>query len=172
MDLSPSKDNTPYQTSAHIASNGSGQHLFAGNTGAGSARRALLAFDVESATPAGSMVTGVASTEYMSKTQASIQEIGLHRLLSDWGEGESDARSNEGEGIAAAAGDATWIHTFFDSEGCQNQGTDFWATDSSTQEIVSTGHHTWSRTAAMLADVQSWPDDPAGNFGWLLLGNE
>ena len=59
MDLSPSKDNTLYQTSAHIASNGSGQHLFAGNTGTGSAKRALLAFDVAGGIPAGATVTGV-----------------------------------------------------------------------------------------------------------------
>ena len=144
VDPSPSKDNTLYQTSANIASNGSGRHLFAGNTGAGSTRSALLAFDVEGATLAGSTVTGAASTLNMSKTQASVQEIGLHRLLSDWGEGESDVRSKEGEGIAAVAGDATWIHTFFDPGEWTNQGGGFVATDSSTQEIVGTGHHAWS----------------------------
>lgn len=73
--LSPSKDNTLYETSANIASNGSGQHLFAGNTGAGSARRTVLAFDVARVIPAGASVTGVALTLNMSKTQASLQEI-------------------------------------------------------------------------------------------------
>jgi hypothetical protein len=24
----------------------------------------------------------------------------------------------------------------------------------------------------MVADLQAWLDDPAGNFGWLLLGSE
>ncbi len=27
-------------------------------------------------------------------------------------------------------------------------------------------------TAAMVSDVQSWLDAPAGNFGWLLQGDE
>ncbi|HIN05208.1 MAG TPA: DNRLRE domain-containing protein [Dehalococcoidia bacterium] len=172
VDLSPSKDNTLYETSANIASNGSGQHLFAGNTGTGSARRAFLSFDVASAIPAGATVTVVALTLNMPETQASLQEIGLHRLLSDWGEGESDARSNEGVGIAAVTGDATWVHTFFESGEWENQGGDFLTTASSTQEIGGTGHYTWSSTEEMVADVQSWLDDPAANFGWLLLGNE
>ncbi len=33
------------------------------------------------------------------------------------------------------------------------------------------GQYTWSSTQ-MVADVQSWLDDPASNFGWLVLGNE
>ena len=131
-----------------------------------------MAFDVAGGIPAGATVTGVALTLNMSKTQASILEIGLHRLPSEWGEGESDARSNEGGGIAAVDGDATGVHTFFDTGEWENQGGDFLATASSTQGIGGTGHYTWSSTQAMVADVQSWLDDSSTNFGWLLLGNE
>jgi len=89
--LGPSKDNTLYQASSSFTSNGSGQHLFVGNTGTGSARRALLAFDVGGAIPEGATINSVTLRLNMSRTQADVQEIGLHRLLANWGEGASDA---------------------------------------------------------------------------------
>lgn len=172
VDLGPSKDNTLYQASSNFTSNGSGQYLFAGNTRSGSARRALLAFDVAGAIPEGATVNSVTLTLNMSKTQASGQEIGLHRLLADWGEGASQSSGNEGGGTAAASGDATWVHTIFESEEWETPGGDFSSQAAATQEIGDTGRYTWGSTDEMVVDVQSWLEDPSTNFGWLLMGKE
>ena len=97
--------------------------------------------------------------------------IELHRLLSDWGEGGSDASGEEGGGARATTGDATWLHTFFDTAMWANPGGDFSATVSASAPVGATSTYTWS-SPQMGADVQAWLDQPASNFGWLLLGNE
>ncbi len=96
----------------------------------------------------------------------------LHRLTSDWGEGDSDAPGGEGVGADAAAGDATWIHTFYDSETWDEPGGDFVADSSADAVVEATGTYSWGSTAAMVADVQQWVDDPESNFGWIVLGDE
>ena len=50
--LTPVQDNTLFEDLTPL-SNGSGEHLFAGNTSRGSARRALMQFDVAGGVPAG-----------------------------------------------------------------------------------------------------------------------
>ena len=161
-----------YQASRNFTSNGSGQHLFVGKTNSGSARRALLAFDVDGGIPAGATVSSVALTLNMSRTVAGEQEIELLRLLSDWGEGTSDAGGNEGTGVAAVSGDATWVHTNFDSEEWDTPGGDYSSPAAASQLVDGTGQYTWASTEKLVADVQSWLDDPSTNFGWLLMGNE
>jgi len=51
------------------------------------------------------------------------------------------------------------------------QGGDFSPTVSASQSVGGIGQYTWS-SAQMIADVQSWVNNPASNFGWLVLGNE
>ena len=94
--------------------------------------------------------------------------IELHKLLADWGEGTSQATGKEGQG---APNDATWRHRFFDTIFGTNDDGDFSATVSASQSVGPIGQYTWS-SAQMIADVQSWPDNPASNFGWLVLGDE
>lgn len=170
--LAPSKDTTLYEASSDYPSNGSGQHFFAGSTGRGSVRKALLAFDVAGVIPEGATINSVALTLNMSRTQAGAEDIALHRLLADWGEGVSDAASNEGGGTAAATGDATWVHTVFDTQEWETEGGNFAAQAAATQRVSEVGQYTWASTDEMVADVQSWLDDASTNFGWLLLGNE
>ena len=43
---------------------------------------------------------------------------------------------------------------------------------SASQTIDQNGLYTWGSTAGMVADVQSWLDDPGSNFGWIILGDE
>jgi hypothetical protein len=69
-------------------------------------------------------------------------------------------------------GDATWLHTFFDTTFWSNPGADFLGTVSATQSVSDTGFYTWGSTSQMVADVQDWLDNPATNFGWLVLGDE
>ena len=76
-----------------------------------------------------------------------------------------------GAGSASATDDATWIHTFFDTSIWASVGGDFAATASATTSVGGTGSYDWTGSA-LLADVQAWYDTPAGNFGWIVIGDE
>lgn len=93
--IGPSKDNTLYEQPDGSLSNGVGQHIFAGHNNGGLARRGVIAFDIAGNVPAGAVINSVALTLNMSRTQSPGEDIQLHRLLTDWGEGASDASANE-----------------------------------------------------------------------------
>ncbi len=171
--IRPTKDNTLYEDAAGSISNGSGQHFFAGRTGTGSIRRGVVAFDIARSIPAGVRVTNATLTLHSSREPAvgGPESIELHRLLADWGEGASDAPATEGGGGAATSEDATWIHTFFDTGFWSSPGGDFSQTVSARQTVDATGFYLWSGPG-LVADVQSWLDNPEDNFGWVLIGNE
>ena len=172
--INPIKDNTLYEY--HPAdgdlSNALGFHLFAGKTAMGELRRGVLAFDIAGTIPPGSTILGVTLSMNMSRTPISVAyPVELHKLLADWGEGTSQAPGEEGDGAPATPNDATWRHRFFDTIFWTAQGGDFSATVSASQSVSVVGPYTWS-SPQMVADVQDWLDNPAGNFGWLVLGDE
>ena len=172
--INPIKDNTLYQYDPieGDVSNALGQHFFAGETGMGELRRGVLAFDIAGSVPAGSTILGVTLSLNMSRTPSGTpRTVELHRLSADWGEGTSVAPGEEGEGAPATTNDATWRHRFFDTIFWTTEGGDFSATVSASQSVGAVGVYTWS-SSQMRADVQSWLDDPSGNFGWLVLGDE
>ena len=115
VELQAVKDNTLYESGAGPLSNGVGGYFFAGRNLVGLIRRGLLAFDIAGNIPAGSTIMDVFLTLHMSRTQASSKTVNLHRVLADWGEGTSNAAGQEGAGAASTAGDATWIHTSFNT---------------------------------------------------------
>jgi len=82
------------------------------------------------------------------------------------------AMSNEGNGTAPAAEDATWVHRMFNSVLWQTPGGDFSPLISALVSVGDSSRYTWDSTGEMVADVQGWIDDPSTNFGWLILGNE
>lgn len=168
--LQPVRDNTIFSEGA--LSNGAGSALFAGNNAAGGTRRALLAFDVAGAVPAGSTITGSQLTLQVTMSIAGNRTMTLHRVLADWGEGTSNSTvMGGGQGAAATTGDATWDFRFFDTQAWTAAGGDFSDTPSATQS-GSTSTATWASNAALVADVQGWLDQPDGNFGWLIRGEE
>src|SRR6266545_4436455 len=172
--INPIKDNTLYQydPAEGDTSNALGNHFFAGETGMGELRRGVLAFDIAGNIPAGSTILGVTLSLNMSRTaDNTARTIELHKLLADWGEGTSVAPGEEGDGAPATPNDATWRHRFFDTTFWTIEGGDFSATVSASQSVGPVGVYTWS-SSQMRADVQSWLDDPASNFGWLVLGDE
>lgn len=172
--LSPSKDNTLYESSTGSLSNGAGQHFFAGRTSqaVGSLRRGLVAFNVAGSIPQSSIIDTVILTLNMSRTSSDSQMVSLHRVLADWGEGSSVASGNEGGGGFATLGDATWTQRFFLVSPWSNNGGDFTPTPSASQSVSGVGIYTWGSTPEMVSDVQQWLDNPTANFGWLLKGNE
>jgi hypothetical protein len=173
ININPNKDNTLYEYDPAEGdhSNGAGFHFFAGENAMGELRRGVLAFDVAGAIPPGSTIVAVSLTMNMSMTPAGALTVELHKLLADWGEGTSHAPMGEGDGAPATPNDATWRHRFFDTIFWTNEGGDFSATVSASQSVGGIGQYTWT-SAQMVADVQSWLDDPASNFGWLVLGDE
>lgn len=172
IEMLPARDNTLYEDDGGSLSNGIGEHIFAGKTITGPARRAVIAFDIARSLPAEATVDSVILTLNMSRTQVGDELVELHRVLSDWGEGTSDALFNEGGGTQSTPGDATWIHTFFDTTFWTSAGGDYSATISATETVGDIGVYTWGSTPEMVADVQSWLDVPSQAYGWILVGNE
>lgn len=188
--LTPAKDNTLIQQSnpASQLSNGQGD-IFVGRTnqdGQGPAtisiRRGLIQFDIAGGIPAGSTITGVTLTVREVTGLNGDPTVNLHRVLQDWGEGNSFF--NGGGGAPAADGDATWLYTFFDasnptsSPAWTTPGGDYSPTASGStvisDDLGANQFFTWSSSIhpQMVVDVQGWLDNPASNFGWLLIGDE
>jgi cell division septation protein DedD len=174
VNINPSKDNTLYEYDPLDGdkSNALGFHFFAGETGMNELRRGVLAFDISNHLPFGAVITAASLSVNMSRTPTNTAYVmELHKLLADWGEGTSMAQGEEGDGAPATPNDATWRHRFFDTIFWSTQGGDFSATVSASQSVGPLGQYMWS-SAQMVADVQGWLDNPASNFGWLLLGDE
>ena len=170
--LDAQKDNTLFQSASGSLSSGQGEGLFAGRTGTNNGqrrKRGLIAFDVAGAVPAGSTIDSVTLTLYMRMTVSGNRTVTVHRVTQDWGEGTSV--SFGGAGAPATTDDATWLHTFFPDSTWTSVGGDFLATVSASQVVGAPGFYDWSG-AQLTADVQDMLDDPAGNFGWLLRGDE
>lgn len=167
VEISASKDNSIYGENAALA-NGSGDYLFSGQTAQANTRRALIAFDVASAIPAGATINSVTLTLHCSQTISSTHNVGLYRLLADWGEEGSDAPGQEGGGTAALPGDATWSDNFFTFSTWSTPGGDAAATASAITPVTNSfTMYDWSGSG-MVADVQDMLDNPGSNFGWLI----
>ncbi|MBY0313363.1 MAG: DNRLRE domain-containing protein [Phycisphaerales bacterium] len=168
----PGRDNSLFEDAAGSLSNGAGQYLFAGRTLQGLARRTLLRFDVSGQVPAGSTITSASLTLHVSRGVSSIVPMSVHRVSADWGEGASDAVDEEGTGIDAEPGDATWLNTFYPGSTWTNPGGDFLSTPSAIANIGGVGFWTWGSTSSLIADAQAMLDQPGSNFGWMILGDE
>jgi len=174
INIMPSKDNTLYEFDPKEGdfSNALGIHFFIGETVMGELRRGVVAFNIAGSIPPGSTITAVSLSMNASRVFNDVARTAeLHRLLADWGEGTSHAPGEEGDGAPATTNDATWRHRFFDTIFWAMQGGDFSATISASQSVGPLGQYTWN-SAQMVADVQSWVDNAASNFGWLVLGDE
>lgn len=172
-------DNTLFNNSDQATrplSNGQGQHFFAGVTGINNGnevRRGLLYFDVAGALPEGAVIDAVVLqvTVSLSPPGSGADAFTVHRALSSWGEGTSDAPDPEGRGTGATPGDATWQHRFFPDVVWETPGGEFVGAASATALIGGPGTYTFAG-AGLAADAQGWVDAPETNFGWFLLGDE
>jgi hypothetical protein len=172
VSITSSKDNTLYEDPHGAISNGSGTHLFAGETFAGFLRRGLIEFDVAGAVPPGAAIVSASLQLHMSMTATAAAVVEVHRALNEWGEGASVGFGEEGAGAPSAPGDATWLHTFFNTEFWNQPGGDFEPDASGGMVVFGNGFYTWGPTSQMTLDVQAWLDTPESNHGWLLLGEE
>ena len=171
--IGPSKDNTLYQTLDGSLSNGAGPGFFVGTTAGASIRRGVVAFDIAGNIPSGATISSVTLTLTVGRSTSGPQVVQLRRLLSNWGEGTSvGGGTGGGAGGPSTTGDATWIHTFFNTSFWTTPGGDFSGTISASQTVGDGGSPLWGSTAQMVSDVQGWLNTPSTNYGWLLLGNE
>ena len=150
--MTPIADNTLFQSTAGSLSNGVGTHFYVGETAQASnnLRRGLIKFDV-SGVPAGATVNSVTLQLRMSMApNSAAQNIEIHRALQNWGEGTSNAAQGgagfgEGDGTQATTGDATWLHTFFNTATWTSAGGDFTATASATTSVGGERHVSMDR---------------------------
>jgi hypothetical protein len=151
---------------------GSGPAIFAGRIASTlqSLRRALVRFDVAAAVPAGSTIVEARLRLNVSMANSDPVTVRLHRVTQPWGEGASSSLG--GGGAGSQAGDATWIHRFYDGVPWTTPGGDFEPLAHGEAIVGQPGVSTWGSGPDMVADVQSWLDDPASNFGWILIGDE
>jgi hypothetical protein len=177
VQLTASKDNTLYENAAGSSSNGVGPTLYAGKTGTNNddlRRRAVLAFDL-AAIPAGSTIESASLRVQLTRAPGGAgsitEDFSLHALLADWGQAASNAGSPGGAGAPAVTGDATWVHRFYNTTTWATPGGDYDPAVSGSQSLAGPGAYTFN-SPQLAADVQAWLDDPAGNFGWMLRGNE
>ncbi|MBU6413891.1 MAG: DNRLRE domain-containing protein [Planctomycetes bacterium] len=168
--LRPVRDNSIYQATTGNLSNGAGEYLFAGRTATGSIRRALVRFDFTSI-PANATITNVSLSLNVSRFASGARDIAVHRLLREFGEGTSNAAGQEGRGATARTNDATWLHTFWNTQTWSTAGGDFVSTPSTVSTFSGLGPIVFE-SAQMLADVRAWHARPSNNTGWILLGDE
>ena len=169
LTLEATRDNTLFEDAQGDTSNGSGPSLFAGRNSQGRARRALLAFDVRSALPAGAMIESVTLRLHLSNSSDPLpRAVHIHRALADWGEGASSSAG--GGGAPAQGGDATWLHTYFPGSFWNSPGGDYVPAPSASTTVAGTGDWAWG-DAQLTADVQSWVAE-GGNYGWVVIGDE
>ncbi len=114
--LVATRDNTLIESLSGGRSNGAGPAIFAGRTSqsGNSIRRALLAFDLAGAIPAGAIIESVTLELELTVSNDEPAILSLHRVLRAWGEGTSS--SGGGSGAPVTMDDATWIHSFYDSD--------------------------------------------------------
>ena len=166
------RDATLIEDAEGAFANGSGPYLFSGRTNAstGSLRRALLAFDVAAALPAGAWITGAELELELEPSNPVAIDLGLHWVRAPWSEGPS--RASGGGGAPAEPGDATWLHTHYDTEFWDEPGGDFAPNPSAVTSVSDAGLYVWGSTPGLVADVQAWLDAPESNHGWILVGGE
>lgn len=171
--LAPAADATIFHDLAgsgtydHVA-DGKGGSLWTSVVMRGVARRALLQFDL-SLVPAGQQVVGASLSLYLERSQGR-HDVGLYRVQTGWGEGS--AVGIDGLGAPATAGDPTWAWADYLTQAWHTPGGDRDTTASAVTFVDDEARwYQWS-SPALLADVQAWVADPAGNHGWMLIGRE
>ena len=122
-------------------------------------RRALFRFDLSGKLPAGAVINSVTVQLKVVKIPASSANstFDLRRILQNWS--ETSVTWNQ------HLPGAPWA-----SPGAMGPGD--CAAASSSVFVSGLGTYTFPSTPALVADVQSWADQPSGNFGWLLVSEQ
>ncbi len=159
--------------------------IFVGTDGADNPKRGLIEFDIAgSSIPADSIITGVTLQLTVGQVagsgggsgggSGSAETISLFNESQSWGQptnvAGSTSFSGTGHGAAPHTGDATWNYAFYTATPWTIAGGDWSSSLTDIADASVTGtltSFTWSSTA-MVADVQSWLNNPTTNFGWII----
>ncbi len=177
--LAPVADTTLIETAPNN-NNGSQTFFNSGTTQNNTRTRGLVQFDFTSQIPANSLVIAVDLVINVVKQPAdgyAASTFDLHTVLVPWGEGNKIAANpaNPGQGAPASAGEATWnsrmqgIATWSAPGGAA--GVDFAAAVSASQTVYNSASspYTFASTPGLVADVQTWVNNPQNNHGWILI---
>jgi len=171
--INPSQDNTLAEDFPDNSS-GACDSIFSGLTdnGTGTARRTLLQFDITAAIPPGSIINSATLNMTVTRGGNHVDStFSLHRTTSPWVEGVEGCGVRGGGQGEPSTGGATWNDAEAGVTAWGAPGGDFSATPSSST-LVNTLTPVWPSTATMVSDVQNWLDNPATNYGWVLIGDE
>lgn len=173
VELVPVADTTLFEFNAD-ANFGAEDQLIVGSVARNAPRhraRLLLRFDL-SAVPPGAVVTNVTLQLTVLKENGGepAAGMGIRPMLITWSEGDRTGM----QGTSALPGQSTWnsrahSQTTWSIPGGQ-AGSDFGSATSSVVALDGPGSYRFPATPALIADVQSWVDSPATNFGWIVLG--
>ena len=175
--LIASQDNTLYEHAEGKISNGSGSHFFVGKNKDGLIRRGVLKFDLTTLPENIEIQSAILRLSVAITEDTTPMDHHLHAITQDWGEGFSNAddSTDDGNGASAMKFDATWLHTFFATDGdptWDNPGGDFEATPTDTLSIGNTGIYALPLNKVAVDLIQLWYENPDTNFGFILIGNE
>ncbi len=175
ISFTPAQDNVIYENAGNL-SNGVGQNLFSGVSGAGGNNRelrSLITFDL-SAIPAGAIINSVSLNLTANTPNRTTETIttSLHRLTGDWGEGTSfpQGAPGGGQGAPATLNDATWTNQFTGGDLWNTPGGDFDPNASASLDVTENRLYSWD-SAGLVDDVQGFVDGTLENYGWILLAN-
>lgn len=154
-----------------------------GTTQNGYKNRGLIRFNPSAAIPARSKITSaklVLEISGIPNEPPPASDMGLHRVLQSWGEGNklspTNCNSCAGQGSLATTNEATWFHRFaFTTNTWSAPGmaatNDYVALASSSTTIYDFTYSPYEfiSNARMISDVQYWLDNPNQNFGWALV---
>lgn len=180
--IAPSADVSIFSSGDNIA-DAKGSYLWTSVLASGTRRRMLLRFDLSSIPP-GSLVHEVSLELYQSRARGD-HDVRVHRIQSAWTTGQADG-GGQGEGAPATNGDVTWGYRSFSTVPGAGvpwnaQGGDFDTEPSAVLRVAAASQwYSWRSLPSgpgalnpkLSADVQAWIDNPAGNQGWMLIGDE
>ena len=158
--------------------------IFVGTDGDDNPKRGLIEFNIAGAIPAGATITAVQLQLTVGQVAGSggggtggtngPETISLYDESQAWGQPTNFVGATTfggtGHGAAPDPDDATWNYAFYNSTPWTIAGGDWSSslTDIADASVTGTlASFTWS-SAAMLANVQNWLDDPTANFGWII----
>jgi len=166
LTLAPVADTT--LQSAYAGNNvGGDSSLWIGARRQGGVARGLFRFDLSSV-PAGSTINSVSLTLSVTRTPSGgVNSIfDLHRVTESWGEGNN---GGTGAGTPADANETSWNNRLSPGTPWTTPGGSFAPAVSASRSIGGDGSYAFTSTAGLVSDVQSWVNNPSGNFGWGLI---
>lgn len=125
--------------------------------------RALIQFDLASALPAGATITAVQlRVSVLRAVDTAPRAFQLRRVLVPWTEAGSSWEMRVAPSIAWGAPGGLIETDYTDITSASTLLGNPTAVDVPTP-------FTWASTPGLIADAQSWLDDPAANHGWMIF---